>query len=267
MALELSIIASGSTGNCLYVGTEQTRVLIDAGISGRRIVQGLEEAGIDPASIQALCVSHEHADHIQSVGVLHRRFGMDLFTNRGTLEGLGEHKVLPWNLFSTGHAFGIGDLVIEPFSVSHDAREPVGFTITSGATRIGIATDLGVATHLIRERLKQCRVIVCESNHDPLLLRNSQRPWHTKKRIAGRQGHLSNEAAAELISGVAGENDRLERVYLAHLSAECNRPEQAAKHMRRALDDAGHSRVAVELTAPDRPARVWREDETGRDRD
>jgi len=249
MGLRLCVLASGSSGNCIFVGSENTRILIDAGLSGKATAERLSSIDVDPESIEAVCLTHEHDDHKASLAVLHRRFGVALYTNSGTLEALSRnHKLaaLPWNIFTTGHSFTIGDLELEPFRVPHDSYDPVGFAISCGDARVGVVTDMGMATELVRQRLQHCGALVLESNHDETMLQNSSRPWSLKQRIAGRQGHLSNTKAGHLIAEVAG--DTLRTVFLAHLSRDCNRPELALSTVRETLNREGVSEVDVKLT-------------------
>jgi phosphoribosyl 1,2-cyclic phosphodiesterase len=249
MALRLCVLASGSSGNCVFVGSENTRILIDAGLSGKATAERLQSIDVDPESIEAICLTHEHDDHKAALGVLHRRFGISLYTNSGTLEALSRnHKLasLPWNVFTTGHSFTIGDLTLEPFRVPHDSYDPVGFAVTCGEARIGVVTDMGMATELVRQRLQGCGAMVLESNHDETMLKNSARPWSLKQRIAGRQGHLSNMKAGHLIAEVAG--DTLRTVFLAHLSKDCNRPELALSTVRETIEREGVTEVDVKLT-------------------
>lgn len=207
--------------------------------------------------IRAVCVSHEHGDHTQGLRVLYQRTGIPLYANSGTIEALErqpEFEGLKWHVFTTGCAFEIGDLTIEPFAVPHDAYEPVGFVVSNGASRVGIVTDMGMSTSLIRERLRRCAALVVESNHDEELLLEADRPWHLKQRIRGRQGHLSNRGAAALLAEVAGPD--LRYVFLAHLSEDCNRPELACRTARETLLQLGHGHVCVQAAYPDRPTEL-----------
>jgi len=252
--LRFCVLASGSSGNCAYVSSGETHILVDAGISCKEADRRLAENGVDPERIQAVCVTHEHEDHISAIGVMQRKRGVSLYANSATIEAInaaGKHKGLQWNVFEAGQAFEIGALKIEPFSVPHDAYDPVGFCVSDGATRIGIATDMGMATGLVRERLKGCSVIVVESNHDTEMLNASGRPWSLKQRIGGRHGHMSNSQACELLGEVAAPP--LKTVYLAHISADCNKCEAVLKNAREVLDSKGMGSVAVELTYADRP--------------
>ncbi len=249
MALRLCVLASGSSGNCIYVGSENTNILIDAGVSGKATVERLTEIGVSPESLAAICLTHEHDDHKASLHVLHRRFGMGVYANSGTIEALAHNPKLsglPWNVFTTGQPFEIGDLVLEPFRVPHDSYDPVGFVVRCGTARIGVATDMGMATELVRQRLRNCGALVLESNHDETMLQDSERPWALKQRIAGRQGHLSNAKAGSLLLDVAG--DSLQTVFLAHLSRDCNTPSLALRTVKQVLHQGGLSHVDIKMT-------------------
>jgi phosphoribosyl 1,2-cyclic phosphodiesterase len=260
MGIKVCVLGSGSRGNCVYVSAETTRILIDAGLSTADTGRRLESVGGRIDAIGAVCVTHEHGDHVGGLAVLHRKTGVPLYANAGTIEILEQNEKLrglPWNVFTTGQPFTVGALRIEPFSVPHDSYDPVGFAVSmaaGGGSRVGIMTDVGMATELIRARLSGCGVVIVESNHDPQLLRDSHRPWGLKQRIASRQGHMSNEQAAELIAAIAGTT--LKVAFLSHLSSECNRPELAVGTVMRILKEKGVSGVEVKLTFPDRPSDV-----------
>lgn len=263
MGLQVCVLASGSSGNCIYVGNEDTRILIDAGVSCKVICSRLEEIGIDPASIQALCVTHEHIDHHAGLAVLHRKFGVPLFGNAGTIEGLNravKHRGLPWNIFTTGQDFRVGSLLVEPFRIPHDSYDPVAFVVGDADSRVGVCTDLGLATDLVRERLRDCDVIVLETNHDEDLVLASARPWSLKQRILGHKGHLSNRKAAELLGEIA--SPRLRAVYLAHLSQDCNRPHLALETVRQMLGRTGMDHIGLYMTYAKRASVMWRHQET-----
>ncbi|MBT3193034.1 MAG: MBL fold metallo-hydrolase [Verrucomicrobia bacterium] len=257
MSLQLCVLASGSSGNCTYVGSEKTHILIDAGLSGKATTERLVDVGVDPESIHAICLTHEHDDHKASLHVLHRRYGVSLYSNSGTIEALSRNpklNTLPWNVFTTGQPFTIGDLVLEPFRVPHDSYDPVGFVVSCGEVRVGVATDMGMATELIRQRLRNCGALVLESNHDETMLRESSRPWALKQRISGRQGHLSNEKAGSLIAEVAG--DTLRTVFLAHLSRDCNTPDLAMRTVQQVLGREGCSHIDVKMTHASRASEI-----------
>jgi phosphoribosyl 1,2-cyclic phosphodiesterase len=255
--MKVCVLGSGSSGNCTFVSSAGTSLLVDAGLSGRETLKRLETVGAAAETVAAVCLTHEHDDHCTSLSVLSRKSGTALYANSGTVEAIekvGKVSGLKWNIFTTGSPFAIGSLRIEPFSVPHDAFDPVGFTISDGCARLGVVTDIGMATGLVRERLKGCHVIVIESNHDEDLLRGADRPWTLKQRILGRQGHLSNRQAGELLVEVASPD--LRAVFLAHLSSQCNKPDLAVRTVADILGKAGRSSVAVKLTFADRASEV-----------
>lgn len=231
--------------------------MIDAGFSARSIEQRLAAVGLRLKDVNAICVSHEHADHTQGLRVLHQKAGIPIYANRGTIEALArepEFAEISWRQFATGFPFTIGDLRIEPFSVPHDAYEPVGFVVSNGECRLAVVTDMGMSTSLIRQRLRNCRALVLESNHDEQLLLEAERPWYLKQRIRGRQGHLSNAGAAALLAEIAGPELRL--VVLAHLSQDCNTPELAFQTVTRSLQAQGWGHINVVVSHPDRPTEL-----------
>jgi phosphoribosyl 1,2-cyclic phosphodiesterase len=205
-------------------------------------------------------VTHEHGDHIAGMRVIHKRLGLGVYVNAGTSECLDrspDTRGMPWQIFSNGSSFAVGDLQILPFSVPHDAYDPVGFIVSCGAMRVGVVTDMGIVTELIRQRLSGCQVLVVEANHDERMVADAKRPWYLKQRILGRQGHLSNRNAAELVAAVGGPH--LRAVFLAHLSAECNRPELAREVVEEKLRECNMTHVRVVMTYPDKVSEVWRE--------
>ncbi|MCA1808997.1 MAG: MBL fold metallo-hydrolase [Kiritimatiellia bacterium] len=252
------MLASGSSGNCIYLEQGRTKLLIDAGLSGRETARRLGQIGVALGDVGALCLTHEHGDHVLGLGVLHQRHNLRLFANLGTIEALRcdvRRARYQWNVFSTGAPFLLDDLNIEPFAVSHDAGEPVGFVVTGGGRRVGVVTDIGMPTHLVREKLRGCHVVVLEANHDEQMLTTARRPWHLKQRVRGRLGHLSNRHAAEMLAEIAGET--LQQVFLAHISADCNTPDLALDTVRRMLAERGAGHVCVEPTYSDRISKVW----------
>lgn len=230
MAMRFTILGSSSSGNCALLVSDGCRILIDAGFSARRIGSMLDAAGQTLDSIDAIFLTHEHGDHCSGLTGLCRRPGLKIFANRGTAEAVQRtlrHRA-EWNVFETGTRFRFRDLEIESFSVPHDATEPVGYVFSQGdgdlfSPRRSVAwvTDLGYAPELVRQRIRDVEILVLEANHDALLLqRDTRRPWSVKQRICGRHGHLSNEAARELMASV--EKPAWRHVCLAHLSRECN---------------------------------------------
>lgn len=234
--MDFCVLASGSKGNCTYVTDGESAVLIDIGLPSKTIVARLEEAQIDPASIQAILFTHDHIDHYRGAEVFSKKIPVRLMANEGTASGIDRafpKAKLNWEIFETASSFNIGNLHIEAFSVPHDASDPVGFVISDNTAKLGIVTDLGQPTPLVVNKLSTCDAIVLESNHDYEMLMASNRPWPLKTRIAGRSGHLSNEQATELLQQVL--SDRLRLLLLAHLSEECNSHHLAQHLMRETL--------------------------------
>lgn len=258
MNLTVCVLGSGSRGNAIYVASETTRLLIDAGLSAKQVALRLAQIGVEPESIDGICVSHEHTDHIQGIRVLQKRHGIPVYANAGTLGGIMRtpkgHEVTA-KVFQTGAPFEIGNITIEPFSVPHDAYEPVGFRLQTQATHVGIVTDLGMATNLVRQKLTGCHALIIESNHDEDLLQEAIRPWSLKQRIRGRQGHLSNIAAARLIAESA--TDALEHVFLSHLSSDCNTPDTALRTVASQLRLDGLGHINLEISHADCISSLW----------
>lgn len=258
MAIEMCVLASGSSGNCTLIKNSKSAVLIDAGLSAKELVRRMEPTGVSPDMIRGICISHEHSDHTAGIAQLAARYGIPVFANRSTSEVLSRQPAfqsLTCRIFTTGQPFCIDAFSIEPFSVPHDALDPVGFAVTCHDVRVGVVTDMGIATSLIKMRLKNCRAVVVESNHDEKLLRDAKRPEFLKQRILGRQGHLSNRAAADLLGEIAGP--QLEAAFLAHLSEDCNRGDIALETARAGLERAGFGHVRLQLTYPDQISSVW----------
>jgi phosphoribosyl 1,2-cyclic phosphodiesterase len=225
MSVNLSVLASGSKGNSIYVATPGVRLLIDAGLSAREIERRLKRIGVRAEDLDAVVITHEHRDHVSGLGPLSRRYRLPVFLNRATRRNLPDQagSLTDCVEFTTGRSFSVADLTIHPFSLSHDAADPVGLTLVNGESKVGICTDLGKATRLVHHHLQECRVLLLEANHDVAMLTKGPYPWFLKQRIRSASGHLSNEEARELLTRVLGET--LERVILTHLSEVNNRPE------------------------------------------
>lgn len=250
--MEICVLASGSAGNCIYVAGGGTRLLVDAGLGRKETVVRLAQIGLTLDAIDAVLFSHDHTDHCQRADVLHRRHALPFYANEGTAAGIEQairRTGIVWKIFETGSPFPVGGLQVEPFSVPHDAADAVGFVISDGCARLGIATDLGTATVLVRRKLADCDALILETNHDVEMLKQSGRPWSLIQRILGRHGHLSNEDAAEVLVSVLGP--RLRTVFLAHLSTECNTPALAERVVREALRRAGRDDVRLVPTSAD----------------
>lgn len=247
-SLSVCVLASGSKGNAIYISDGLTSILVDAGLSGIEIERRLKSKGLCPEDLDAILVSHEHNDHIQGVGILSRRFDLPVYINRKTIEASSSYIGNIQNIvnFDTGLPFAINNLKIHPFSISHDAEDPAGFTICLNNTKIGIATDLGIATAMVKEHLKGCALLILEANHDPDMLQNGPYPWPLKQRIKDRTGHLSNEDSKNLLHEV--QHDRLKHVILAHMSETNNTPEKALNVVGQAIT---HSRTRITVASQD----------------
>jgi phosphoribosyl 1,2-cyclic phosphodiesterase len=251
--LRLCVLGSGSRGNSIYLGDGETDILIDAGLSAKQTGLRLQKIGVALNSIDAIVVSHEHTDHISGIPVLTKRNNILCYTNRLTAEEMANGRPAPnLKVFSTGEVFKIGYFEIHPFTVPHDAVDPVGFEITNGERKICVATDLGHATTLVRHMLKDADCLVLEANHDEnMLMSDIRRPLSLKQRIRSKIGHLSNRDSGKLIAEVAG--NRLRNVLLAHISVDCNTPAIAEETVRQYLAESG-ANAAISLTYQDEVA-------------
>jgi phosphoribosyl 1,2-cyclic phosphodiesterase len=241
-------LASGSKGNCIYLGTGQTKVLIDAGISAKSLQSRLAEIDVDLADIDAILITHEHTDHILGLKTLAYKMGIPVLANHETAKGIVEtfHDCPKFKIFSTGETFEFGDLEIHPFSIQHDTLDPVAFTIQTGELKLGFCTDLGFATTLVQSKLQKCDYLYLEANHQIEMVHASSRPMIYKQRVLSRSGHLSNDACGTLLSQIY--HPQLKHVHLAHLSSECNSPETAIQVVNKILAEKG---IQLELcTAP-----------------
>lgn len=252
--MRVTVLGSGSAGNSILVESDRTRVLIDAGFSGRDLERRLEAVEIEAGSIDALLITHDHGDHTRGMGILARRWGMPLFITDRTRVACtrllrGDERTHP---YSTEEPVVIGDLRVNPFLTVHDAVDPIAVTVTEVPTgeKMGIATDLGRPTASVRHSLRDCDLLVLESNHDEILLRESPYPWSVKSRIASSHGHLSNRAAAELAAELC--HDGLCAVVLAHLSERANDPLCAEEAVGDALARRGY-RGELRTGLQDRP--------------
>jgi phosphoribosyl 1,2-cyclic phosphodiesterase len=247
--VQLTILGSGSGGNSIYLEAGDTRLLIDAGFSGKQIRERLARIGRTPETLSGILITHEHTDHIQALGVLCPQFSLPVYCNRLTQEAIAGQIKKPFisHLFNTGDTFELGEVVVETFSIPHDAQDPVGFLIRTPSGNVGILTDLGHATKLVIQRVRPAQVLVLETNHDLQMLQNdTRRPWSLKQRILSRHGHLSNIAAADAAAEIVSAD--LRHLYLGHISRDCNRPELAFRVISERLQQIGANHVHVETT-------------------
>ena len=241
--MKLMNIASGSSGNVTFVGTENTSVLIDAGISMKKIEEGMNSIGMSTRDLDAIMITHEHSDHIKGLGVLSRKYGIPIYATQGTIKGIGENTSVGridnelYNVISTDISFQVGDLTIEPHSIWHDAYEPVCYSITDGKSKASIATDLGDFNDYLVKCLSDSDMLLIEANHDVRMLEAGPYPYDLKRRILGQKGHLSNEASGRFIRKLL--NDHIKTIILGHLSKDNNIPELAYEAVKLELKDNG----------------------------
>lgn len=229
--LKFCSLYSGSTGNSLFVQSDNTNILIDAGVSGKKIVDALASINIDITSISAIFITHEHIDHVQGLGTISKKYNIPVFANKETWDAMENQKakINPGNIniFKNNEIFTFNDLKIFPFDIPHDAANPCGFNIYSNSTKISIATDIGHMDNIIVNNLKNSSFLLLESNYEPEVLKCCSYPFKLKERIAGPFGHLSNISAGKTIAYLS--NYGLKHVMLGHLSKENNFPELAYK--------------------------------------
>lgn len=249
----VSVLASGSSGNSILVGSGSTSLLLDAGLSARRIAERLSDVGFGPGDLSGVLVTHEHGDHVSGIGPVSRKFGLPVYattaTHRamdGRLDGRTERVFI-----ETGVEFVIGDLRVSAFAVSHDCVEPVGYTITDGRSTVTLATDLGVVGGSVRRHIARADCVVLEFNHDERMLMDGAYPWPLKQRIASNVGHLSNVSAANELRRLV--TAPMQALVLAHLSEENNTPELAYETAAGVLDAAGRGDVDIHLASQSRP--------------
>lgn len=242
--MDFCSIASGSSGNCIFVGTDHTNVLIDAGISGKRVTEGLHVIDRDPKELDAILITHEHSDHIKGLGVLARKYQIPVYTTGGTVDALSRMNLgkMPEGIFHEireDETFSVGDLKIDPFTISHDAAQPVGYRIECDDHSVGIATDLGKYNEYIIENLQNLDALLLEANHDIRMLQVGKYPYYLKQRILGDRGHLSNENAGRLLCRLL--HDNMKAIFLGHLSRENN------------YEELAYETVCSEVTLGDNP--------------
>ena len=231
--MKVAVLGSGSGGNAAVIKARDTTMLVDAGLSARQLGRRLEQIGVDPDSLDGILLTHEHRDHTCGLEVFLRRRSTPVFTTALTRETLGDRITdsVDWSIFQHGQVFNVGEVAVEAFALPHDAVDPVGFVCRSGNSCIGVATDFGFVTNLVRDRLKGVHALLVEANYDDKMLdADSKRPWSIKQRISSRHGHLSNLQTADLVEGLLDHG--LKTVILGHLSSDCNCPDVAVSAIR-----------------------------------
>ncbi|MDI3533919.1 MAG: hypothetical protein PWQ82_284 [Thermosediminibacterales bacterium] len=262
MEAKACVLASGSSGNCIYIEAGNTKVLIDAGMSGCKIANSLMKLNVKPDEIDAVLVTHEHSDHVRGVGVISRRYDLPVFANEATWNcmkpQIGDIKLKNIKCFETNKWFELKGLYFKPFSIPHDAAEPVGFCVYWKNRKITVATDIGHMNKFVFNQIKKSDLLILEANHDVEMLKSGSYPWHLKRRIMGKNGHLSNEEAAKTLVNLVGLGNQ--QVLLAHLSAENNRPKLAYETIKSALVTEGihlERDVKIGLTFRNRPTALY----------
>ena len=224
--MRMCSIASGSSGNCIYVGSHKTHILIDTGISKKRIEEGLKELDIKGEELDGILITHEHSDHIQGLGVFSRKYEIPIYATQGTIKGIQGYSRLgsmPEGLFHIIHndeIFRLGDIMINPFAISHDANEPSGYRLECGDKSVAVVTDLGIYYEYIVSKLQNLDAVLLEANHDLHMLEVGPYPYALKRRVMGDRGHLSNELSGRLLCDIL--HDNLKHIILGHLSKENN---------------------------------------------
>ena len=262
--MRLSPIASGSSGNSIYVGSDRTHLLVDTGISRKRIEEGLSLLDISGHDIDGILITHEHSDHIQGLGIFCRKYHVPIYATRSTImeiekiNALGDIDASLFNVVQPDIGLTIGDIDITPMHIYHDAADPVGYTFTCNNTRIAVATDLGHYDDYIISHLTGLNSILIESNHDVRMLQVGPYPYRLKQRILSENGHLSNENAGRLLNRIL--NDNMGPVFLGHLSHENNMPELAYESVRLEIDmgDCPYKSGDIEIRVAhrDRPSGI-----------
>lgn len=246
MGVRFCPIASGSSGNCIYVNSGEAHILIDAGLSGKRIKSGLDALGVHGEDINGIFVTHEHADHITGAGILSRRYDIPIYATPRTWRFFQRHNTIGRiqekniKMIEPGEDTSVGTMVIKAFDIPHDSSQPVGYCVFTNKYKITVATDIGHVTDEVRNGICDSDILLLESNHDVEMLLNGRYPKVLKDRVMGGRGHLSNVTAGQLISEVMSE--KLRYVYLGHLSEENNRPLIALDTVKSILE-ASHART------------------------
>jgi len=251
--MRFSVLASGSGGNSCYIETAESRILVDAGLSCRELVRRLASIEVETDRLDALIITHEHLDHIRGAGPVARRFDVPVYITASTLnKGLKRLGNIAMPIpVHTGQSININDIMIETFTKCHDAADPIGLTVSSNGSRLGLVTDLGRSTGVVEDRLKGCNALIIEFNHDPGMLEQGPYPLDLKRRIRGPEGHLSNQQAGELLRAVSHKG--LSHVVLAHLSGENNLPEKAFQEAEEVLNECGLDKTEILISHQDRP--------------
>lgn len=262
MTVKFCSLSSGSSGNAQYIETDNARILIDSGFSGKRLAELLGSIDVCPSTLDAILVTHEHIDHVKGAGVMSRRYDIPIYSNANTWAGMEkkigaikEHNI---KVFNTEDYLDIKDIEVNPIHIFHDAKEPVGYILRSGGVKISVITDTGWVNTSMKEKIKGSNLFLMESNHDSNMLRNGSYPWPLKQRIASTRGHLSNDEAGLVLCETLGGNGEI--VLLGHLSQDNNEPELAYKTVKTHLSLAGMDAdkdIVLDMTYRDKCTKVY----------
>ena len=242
MGVCVSVLASGSRGNSALLESSRARLLVDAGVSCRETFKRLKLVGLEPRSLSAILITHEHSDHVSGLAMLAKKLGIPVFMTGGTHQAWARSlrddagqlpKLAKLEIFSAGRQFQIADITVMPFTIPHDAADPVGFTFHAEGAKMAFATDLGYMPASVRDHLRRCDVLILESNHDLEMLRVGPYPWSVKQRVMSRVGHLSNDSLAQFFA--EDYDGGASHIVLAHLSEQNNHPEVARRTAEQAL--------------------------------
>ncbi|MDR7854997.1 MBL fold metallo-hydrolase [Tissierella sp.] len=262
MSIRFCSLSSGSSGNCQYIETDKTRIIVDGGFSGKRMEALLSSIGVSPSSLDGILVTHEHIDHVKGVGVFSRRYNLPIYANAKTWIGMektiGEIKEENIKVFTSEKYFDIKDITTQAINVFHDALEPVGYIFYINNIKISIVTDTGIVNDSMKEKIKGSNLYLMESNHDVTMLKNGSYPWPLKQRILSTRGHLSNDDAGRILGDVVSGNGEI--ILLGHLSQDNNLPELAYSTVKDLILEQGidaNRDITLELTYRDKVTKVY----------
>lgn len=258
MTLRFSVLASGSTGNAFYIESERQKLLVDAGLSGKKLTELFQKIQVDPSDLSGILVTHEHSDHIKGLGIFARKYNLPIYANEKTWKAMdksiGKVSVDQRFLFQMEEVKTFEDMDVESFGVSHDAAEPMFYTFHSNGKKVALVTDLGYVSERIKKTVEDADAYIFEANHDVEMLRMGRYPWSVKRRILGDSGHVSNEdsglALADIIS------NRTKRIYLAHLSLDNNMKDLARMSVDQVLQERGIN-IGLYDTDPEEPTSLF----------
>lgn len=264
MALQFCSLASGSSGNCQLIMTPHTKILLDAGLSGKYIINGLSQLGVDASEVEGILITHEHSDHIKGIGIMHRKYGMKIYANqatwdlvKGKIGKVDERKVV---IISALQPFDIQDIHVKAMSIAHDAVDPLAYSFETDHAKLSILTDLGHITPALIDQIKDSDMLMLEANHNVEMLKMGSYPYYLKRRVMSQVGHLSNEDCGDAVVK-AIQTGRVTNVVLGHLSRENNTPELAYETVKSIMHESGmviDRDVQLALTYRDRIGHLFR---------